>query len=144
MTGNISILGTLGKTPEALHYESGTIICEFSIAVNRKVKGEQVTDWWAVKSFGKTAEIIGQYFEKGHQILIHGELTQDHWADKSTGEKRTKPVIIVNSFDFVERRSDSDRDQITSHNHSSSSERSQQSSYTSPKPPTVDLDEVPF
>lgn len=104
MSNSISIMGTIGRDIDAMRFESGLTVAEFSIAVNRKVKGEDVTDWWNIKAFNKTAEIIAQYFEKGQRILVFGELTQDHWIDKSSGEKRSKPVIVVNTFSFIERR----------------------------------------
>ncbi|MBT9158971.1 MAG: Single-stranded DNA-binding protein [Dehalococcoidia bacterium] len=104
MANTVAIMGTLGRNPEIRYFGSDSVICEIAIASNRKVKGQDITDWWQCKAWGKTAEVIAEYFKKGQRIVVYGALKQEHWIDKDTGKDRNKPVIRVNTFDFVERR----------------------------------------
>jgi single-strand DNA-binding protein len=48
----------------------------------------------------RTAEVIAQYFRKGHPILVEGELRNSNWATES-GEKRTRIYLHVDHFTFL-------------------------------------------
>lgn len=96
---NITILGRLGKDPETTFSKDGKAICKFSVGVTRKFNKE-VTDWFNCVSFGKTAEIIQQYFNKGSQIALQGEIQFGDYTDKE-GIKRYTTSLVVNSFDFI-------------------------------------------
>ena len=55
-------------------------------------------------AFGKTAEVISQYFKKGKPIFIEGRLKLDQWEDKNTHQKQSKLRIVLESFSFVENK----------------------------------------
>lgn len=48
--------------------------CQFSIAVDRGVSKEKITDFFNCVAFNKTAEILSQYVKKGDQIAISGRM----------------------------------------------------------------------
>jgi Single-stranded DNA-binding protein len=50
-------------------------------------------------AWGKTAENINQYFQKGSPILVEGRIKVDQWEDKE-GQKRTKMKVLVERFNF--------------------------------------------
>jgi single-strand DNA-binding protein len=54
-----------------------------------------------VKSWGKQAEIASQHLEKGNIVAIEGHLEQESWNDKTTGQKRTKSVIITDKLELL-------------------------------------------
>ena len=56
-------------------------------------------------AFNKTADTIIGYVKKGQRILIHGTLVNNHWTDKE-GVKHYNEQIIVNTFEFIEQKSD--------------------------------------
>lgn len=98
--------GNLARDIEIRYLATGTAVGEFSIAVNKKWKtqdGEQKEKCSFIDCtvFGDRAVTMGDWFAKGGAILIEGELTQDQWEDRQTGQKRSKLKVIVNSFDFV-------------------------------------------
>ena len=103
MNYNKTILaGNLTRDPEVKFTPNGKAICSFGIAVNRKWKGADEQEKEEVffgdcQSFGKTAEVIGQYFKKGNPIFVEGRLKTDQWDDK-----RSATRIIVDAFQFVE------------------------------------------
>lgn len=88
-----------------------TSIANFGIAVNRSfkkadgTKGEEVC-FVDCEAWGKTGEIIAQYFAKGKQILIEGRLKLDQWEDKTDGSKRSKLKVVVDSFYFTGQKGD--------------------------------------
>jgi single-strand DNA-binding protein len=54
-----------------------------------------------VSFFGKQAEVINQYFQKGKPIFIEGRLKFDSWEDKQGGGKRSKLTVVIENFQFV-------------------------------------------
>ena len=96
---NVTILGRLGADPETTFSKDGKAICKFRVGVTRKFNKE-MTDWFSCASFGKTAELIQQYFKKGNQIALQGEIQFGDYTDKE-GVKRYTTTLVVNTFDFI-------------------------------------------
>jgi single-strand DNA-binding protein len=76
------------------------------LAVNRKFKtatGEAKEEAMFIdfSAFGRTGELINQYFKKGSPIMICGRLRQENWEDKNGGGKRSKISVTVEEFQFV-------------------------------------------
>lgn len=106
---NVQILGTITREPELKYTQGGIAILSFGIAYNEKRKQQDgsygdVAHFFDVTAFGKTAENINSYFFKGSRILINGSLDFQSW--EKDGQKRSKVGIKVNSFDFIDKRSD--------------------------------------
>lgn len=96
MTLNIvTLVGRAGRDPELKFFESGKVLCTFTLAVNRISKNTDQPDWFDIEIWGKDAEIAGNYVRKGSLIGIKGNLRFDHWQDRNTGVNRSKPIIRV-------------------------------------------------
>ncbi|HEX3357079.1 MAG TPA: single-stranded DNA-binding protein, partial [Tepidisphaeraceae bacterium] len=52
-------------------------------------------------AFGKQAEVINQYCQKGKQLLVEGRLKYDTWEDKQGGGKRSKHSVVIDNFQFL-------------------------------------------
>jgi single-strand DNA-binding protein len=66
----ILIVGYLGRDPELKYTPQGAVIAQFSIASSERWKDkngelQERTEWFAVKAFGRRAEIAGEYLPKG-------------------------------------------------------------------------------
>lgn len=102
----VMLMGNLTRDPEIKYTPKGTAIANFGIAVNRNYstesgeKREEVT-FIDLEAWGRTAEIIGEYFKKGRPIYIEGRLKLDQWDDKTTGKKMSKLRVVVDSFEFL-------------------------------------------
>ena len=101
----VIIGGNITRPLELRRTTSSRAVLEFGVATNRRwvddagqVK-EDVT-FIECRAWGRTAEVIAQYFEKGRPIFVVGRLQQDEWEDKGTGEKRRKMVVVVQEFSF--------------------------------------------
>lgn len=88
------------------YLQSGTAVAKISIAVNRSKKqadGSWVDEasFFDVAIFGKTAENLHPYLQKGKQVVIKGFLKQDRWQDKQTGENRSKISIVADEVQLL-------------------------------------------
>lgn len=102
----VILVGNLTRDPELRYTPKGLAIGKIGLAVNRTWRneaGEQKEEvtFVDVDSFGKQAELIGQYMRKGSPILIEGRLRLDQWDDKQTGQKRSKLGVVVENFQFL-------------------------------------------
>lgn len=101
----VVLVGNLGKDPEIKYTQSGTAVCNFSMATtdSRKDKGGQTineTEWHNCVAFGKTGEVIAQYMTKGSGIYVRGKIRTNSWEDKE-GNKRETKQIVVNEVTFL-------------------------------------------
>ena len=106
MSANISILGNAGRDVSLRHSEKGTAVASFPIASNSFKNGAegrvQVTHWFNVIAFGKTAEMLAEYVKKGTYILVHGRLSFSPWLTND-GDPRSGAEVALFSFEFVGR-----------------------------------------
>src|SRR5215211_5377852 len=102
----VILMGNLTRDPQLKYLPSQTAVVEFGLACNRKFKTQAGEDKEEVTfvdctAFGRTGEVINQYFTKGKPIFIEGRLKYDTWEDKQGGGKRHKLTIVVENFQFV-------------------------------------------
>ena len=105
---NVTLLGTLTKNVELRYLPSGSALANLSLAHNKRFKradGEYDERVLYVKAscFGKTAEVINQYFKKGSRILIQGELVLNTWTDNN-GNNRQEHSILIEKINFVDKK----------------------------------------
>lgn len=96
----VNLLGCLTKDVEfRFGAGSGNPIARFTLAVNRKFKKDEA-DFINCIAFGKTADIINQYFSKGSQIAISGNIRTGSY-EAQDGTRRYTTDIVVETFDFI-------------------------------------------
>ena len=100
------LVGRAGRDPEVRYLESGSMVANFSMAVNHR-KAE-TPDWINVEVWGKQAQVATDYVRKGSLLGVNGTLKLDRWTDRTTGEERSKPVIRVDRLELLGSRRDSD------------------------------------
>ncbi len=112
MAGDINqviLVGRITRDSELRYTAAGAAICNFSIAVNRRVKkGEQWTDeasFFDLSIWEKQAENLHKYLLKGTQVAVQGELRQDRW--EKDGQKMSKVHVFVSNLQLVGSRQDS-------------------------------------
>lgn len=102
----VILLGNLTRDPQLRYLPSQMAVCDFGLAVNRKFKtaqGEEREEVTFVDctAFGKQAEVINQYCQKGKGLFIDGRLKFDTWEDKQGGGKRSKLSVVIENFQFI-------------------------------------------
>lgn len=104
---SVALIGRLTKDNELKYYDNqngGGSLVKNTIAVRGDKKDETIfIDFTA---WGKTADNLVKYTGKGKKIALSGELVQERWQDKSTGQERTKIALKVTDFELIESAGD--------------------------------------
>jgi single-strand DNA-binding protein len=111
----VILIGRLTRKPETRTFATGGKVAFFGFAVTNRKKNQQTGQWEDdpmfidVKVFnrgetGRQADLVEQSMDKGHQVYLEGHLVLEQWDDKQTGQKRSKHVLVVDNFQFLERR----------------------------------------
>ena len=103
----INLVGRAGREPDVRYFESGSIVANFTLAVNRRSREEE-PDWFNLEIWGKQAQIAADYVKKGSLIGVTGSFKIDSWKDKSSGEDRFKPVVRVDRLNLLGSKRDTD------------------------------------
>ncbi|SKB53764.1 single-strand DNA-binding protein [Salegentibacter holothuriorum] len=98
----VQLIGNVGREPEIVNLESGKKLAKFSVATNENYKnasGERITDtqWHNIVAWGKTAELIEKYVNKGKEVGVEGKLTSRSWDDKD-GNKHYITEVVCNEL----------------------------------------------
>jgi len=98
LRNQVQLIGNLGNDPEIFQFENGNKKATISVATNEtfvNADKEKVTNtqWHKVVFFGKTAEIVEKYLQKGKEVAISGKLTYSDYTDKE-GIKRYVTEIV--------------------------------------------------
>ena len=93
MLNQVQIIGRVGKDPEVRYLPSGEAVANFSVATTEKWKDKQSgelreeTEWHRISTFGRLAEIVGQYVKKGGLVYVSGKIKTRKYTDKDGSEK---------------------------------------------------------
>lgn len=115
-----NFIGRLGKDPEIRYMADGKAVANFSIAIGSQWKDKQSgqkqesTEWVRASAFGKLAEIIGEYVEKGSQIFLSGKIQTRKWQDNE-GKDRYTTEIVANSMQMLGGKGKSDESDPARH-----------------------------
>ena len=111
MSINVVVLvGNAGRDPELRFFESGSCVCEFTLAINRPPRDGQNQEplWVSCKAWGKTAQVAGDYVRKGSKVAIVGRLEIEQWTDRSSGEVRSKTLVVIDRLELCGSRAGGD------------------------------------
>ena len=104
----ITLVGRAGRDPELRFFESGTSVANLTMAVDKASSNrEEEPDWFSLEIWGKQAQVAADYVRKGSLIGVVGRMTSEHWTDRNTGERRSKPVVKVDRLALLGSKADS-------------------------------------
>lgn len=94
----VILLGNLGKSPDMRYLPNGDAVANFSIATTENWKdksGEKQskTEWHRIVAYGKLAEIMGEYLDKGSSVYIEGRLQTRKWQNKEGVDQYTTEIV---------------------------------------------------
>ena len=112
---SVTLVGRAGRDPEVRYFESGTVVANLTMAVNRRNR-EDEPDWFNLEIWGKQAQVAADYVKKGSLIGITGSFKLDSWKDRNTGEDRNKPVVRVDRLELLGSKRDSENSNFQSQN----------------------------
>lgn len=95
-------IGNLVRDPEVRTTNAGIKVCNFTIAINRRMKnnGEQQTDFLNIVAWSQLAELCEKYLSKGKKVAVIGSIQVRNYEDKN-GVKRTSWDILADEVEFL-------------------------------------------
>ena len=111
---NVVLMGRLTRDPDIRYSNQGDrqlAIARYTLAVDRRGRrdgndGQQTADFINCVAFGKTAEVIEKYFNKGNRICLSGRIQTGSYTNKD-GAKVYTTDVVVEELDFVETKGNS-------------------------------------
>ncbi len=105
----VLLIGNLGRDPEVKYTQQGSAIAQFSVATTERWKDkggelQEHTEWFAVKAFGRLAEIVGENLHKGSRVYLEGRKRTESWDDKQTGAKHYRDLVYVGRIEFLDSK----------------------------------------
>lgn len=96
----ILLLGRTTKQPELKIASNGSAYTIITLAVDDRGNEKQPVDFFDIKVFGKSADIICKFVGKGQGLLIEAKAKQ-HVYEKEDGTKVYSIDFILQGFEFV-------------------------------------------
>ena len=103
----IILVGNVGRDPELRFTQSGTAVCDFSLAVNRRWtdrgsnERREETTWFKITVWGTQAESVNQYVQKGRQVLVIADRIQASAYMGNDGEPRASLEVTARTVQFL-------------------------------------------
>ena len=99
MLNKLQIIGRVGKQPEIRYTGDNKAIANLSLAVSEKYKDKQgqpkeKTEWINVVFFGKLAEIVEKYVDKGQLLYVEGKFKTRKWTDNNGVDKYSTECVV--------------------------------------------------
>ena len=103
----VILIGRISNEIELKQAQSGTEVCNFSVAVDRNMgkDKEKATDFLRCVAYGNQANFISKYFSKGRRIGLEGNIKTGSYEKDNIKHYTTD--IIVDRAEFVDSKPDS-------------------------------------
>jgi single-strand DNA-binding protein len=105
----VILIGRLTRDPELKSTNNGNYFCRFSLASNRNIYNRQTGEsrdevgFFDCVAWGKSAETIHKYLQKGRRICVEGNLRWSSW-EGTDGKKQSKVEVNVEGFQFLDAK----------------------------------------
>jgi len=135
----VQLIGNLTKDPELRQTPNGNSVCSYTIATNLTWKDangqkQDKAEFHNIVSWGKLAEICGQYLQKGKKVYVEGRLQTRDW-EAEDGSKRYKTEIVAENMIMLSQAGGMD-------SYDSGNSYANQSASTSSD--DISIDDLPF
>lgn len=95
----VILSGRLVASPDIRYTQTGKAVANFKIAVNDGYGERKQTAFISCVAWQKTAEFVGNNFDKGKPILLEGRISTRTYDDQA-GTKHYITEVVVNSVEF--------------------------------------------
>ncbi|UZD22840.1 single-stranded DNA-binding protein [Algoriphagus halophytocola] len=109
LRNKVQLIGRLGSKVEIKNLDGGKTLGKVSMATNeyyKNQKGERVeeTTWHNLVAWGKQAELLDKYTDKGSEIAIEGKISNRSYEDKEGNKRYISEVVVQNILLMGERK----------------------------------------
>lgn len=108
LKNRVMLIGRLGAKPEGRTLANGQQMARFSLATTesyRNSKGERMydTQWHSLIAWGKTADVVNRFLDKGQEVAVEGKLFTRHYKDQA-GARQYVTEVVVNGLLMLGRK----------------------------------------
>ena len=106
----VILMGRLTRDPEVRYTQSGKVVCQFTLAVDRfttNAEGQREADFVPIVVWGKIGELCGNSLAKGNRALVDGRLQIRSYEAKDGSGKRWVTEVIAGAVQFLDRKNSS-------------------------------------
>ena len=94
-----TLIGRVGRDPEIRFTQNGDPVANFSIATgeswtDKNGQKQERTEWHNITIFGKLAEVVKNYVNKGTKLLVEGKIVTEKYTGKDGTEKRSTKIQL--------------------------------------------------
>ena len=93
------IIGNLTRDPETRVTHSGSSVCSFTVAVNRRGQDDK-TDFFRVSAWNKTGETCQQYLSKGRKVAVTGPVSVSTYTGQD-GKAYANLEVMAQDVEFL-------------------------------------------
>lgn len=98
MWNEVVLIGNVGRDPEIRSTQHGDKVANFSIATSERWRqageAKERTEWHKVVVWGKLAEVIESYVQRGTTLALRGAVRTRKWTDKEGAEKYITEIVL--------------------------------------------------
>lgn len=114
---NVTLVGRLTKDPDMRYLQGGSsgAITRFTVAIDKQLtkgkkaemelKGQPTTDFINIVTWGKLAESVAKYTQKGSRIAITGRIQTGSY-EAQDGTKRYTTDVVASNVEFIDWKGD--------------------------------------
>ena len=98
----VELLGRVGTEPDLKYSQNGTAVTTLRLATDRRRQnGETEADWHSVVCWGKLAEAVSEYVQKGNRVFVAGSLAQNSY-EREDGERVYRTEVHAQEIIFLD------------------------------------------
>lgn len=104
----LTIIGNLTRDPELRTTSSGTNVCDFTVAVNRREtdsNGNQLADFFRVSAWRQLGENCAKFLAKGRKVCVVGPVSVRTYTNNN-GETKASMEITAQDVEFLSPKAD--------------------------------------
>lgn len=107
----LTIIGNLTRDPETRTTASGSTVCSFTVAVNRRRSSQNQNtnqpeaDFFRVSAWNQLGEICQKYLAKGRKVGVSGRVSASAYQGND-GTCRASLEVMADDVEFLTSRSD--------------------------------------
>ncbi len=120
----ILLIGNCGSDPEMRYTPNGSMVVNFSLAVNsyrNSPEGDQIqeTEWFRVSCWNKTAESVNQFLQKGQRCFVEGRFRSSNYTANDGTQRQSNEVTAFRVI-FLDRSTANVSEESTTNENNSS------------------------
>lgn len=94
----VFLIGNLTADPVTRTTQTGKTVCQFTIAVNRRDKGE--TDFFRVSAWSQLGETCNKWLVKGKKVSVIGSVSATAYIAQD-GKARASMEVLAQEVEFL-------------------------------------------